>query len=95
MGVDGGLRVRWLGRVRYRDAWALQRRLFERSGEQYLLLLEHPHVFTLGVRALPEHVLVAGTSPITVRASSSGTRSWTCPTSPARAVSTPVGSSRS
>jgi len=58
MGVDGGLRVRWLGRVRYRDAWALQRRLFERSGEQYLLLLEHPHVFTLGVRALPEHVLV-------------------------------------
>jgi len=53
-----GLRVRWLGRVRYRDAWALQRSLMARPGEQYLLLLEHPHVFTLGVRAVAEHVLV-------------------------------------
>ncbi|HEY1634960.1 MAG TPA: lipoyl synthase [Acidimicrobiales bacterium] len=52
------LRARWLGRVRYRDAHALQRALFARGADDYLLLLEHPHVYTLGVRAEPEHVLV-------------------------------------
>jgi lipoic acid synthetase len=52
------LRTRWLGRVRYRDAHALQRALFARSVDDYLLLLEHPHVYTLGVRAQAEHVLV-------------------------------------
>src|SRR3954467_15372999 len=51
------LRVRWLGRVRYQDALAVQRALFG-SGDDYLLLLEHPHVYTLGVRADPAHVLV-------------------------------------
>jgi lipoyl synthase len=45
------LRVRWLGRVRYRDAHALQRGLFQRSADDHLLLLEHPHVYTLGARA--------------------------------------------
>ncbi len=50
------LRVRWLGRVRYRDAHALQRALFQ-SSEDYLLLLEHPHVYTRGVRARPENLL--------------------------------------
>jgi len=45
------LRVRWLGRVRYRDAHALQRGLFTSSPDDHLLLLEHPHVYTLGVRA--------------------------------------------
>jgi lipoic acid synthetase len=52
------LRVRWLGRVRYRDAHALQRALFERSSDDHLLLLEHPYVYTMGVRAKREHVLV-------------------------------------
>ncbi len=52
------LRVRWLGRVRYDDAHALQRALFGGSRDDHLLLLEHPHVFTLGVRADPAHVLV-------------------------------------
>ena len=52
------LRARWLGRVRYDDAHALQRALFARAGDDYLLLLEHPHVYTLGVRARAEHVLV-------------------------------------
>ena len=52
------LRVRWLGRVRYRDAHALQHALFARAVDDYLLLLEHPHVYTLGVRARREHVLV-------------------------------------
>ena len=51
------LRVRWLGRVPYRDAHALQHGLFAAS-DDWLLLLEHPHVFTLGVRADPTHVLV-------------------------------------
>ncbi len=52
------LRVRWLGRVAYRDAHALQRALFDRSPDDHLLLLEHPHVYTMGVRADPAHVLV-------------------------------------
>ena len=52
------LRVRWLGRVRYQDGHALQKALHRRSGDDHLLLLEHPHVFTLGVRADLEHVTV-------------------------------------
>ena len=52
------LHVRWLGRVPYREAWALQRGLYERSPADHLLLLEHPHVYTLGVRADMRHVLV-------------------------------------
>ena len=51
------MRGRWLGRVRYQDALALQHGLFE-GGDEHLLLLEHPHVYTLGVRAKLEHVLV-------------------------------------
>jgi lipoic acid synthetase len=51
------LRLRWLGRVPYREAWALQRALYERSADDHLLLLEHPHVYTLGVRADMRHVL--------------------------------------
>ena len=53
------MRVRWLGRVRYQDAHALQRALFGApAGHDWLLLLEHPHVYTLGVRASLDHVLV-------------------------------------
>ncbi len=52
------LRVRWLGRVPYREAWALQRSLHATSSDDHLLLLEHPHVYTLGVRADMRHVLV-------------------------------------
>ena len=51
------LRVRWLGRVSYRDAHACQQAMFERSGD-YLLLLEHPHVFTLGLRGDEANILV-------------------------------------
>jgi lipoyl synthase len=50
--------VRWLGRVRYRDAHAVQHALHDRSSDDHLLLLEHPHVYTLGVRADLSHVLV-------------------------------------
>jgi lipoic acid synthetase len=52
------LHVRWLGRVRYWDAHVLQQALSASGGDEYLLLLEHPHVYTLGVRAKPEHILV-------------------------------------
>ena len=52
------LRVRWLGRVGYQDAHAVQSALWARSDDDHLLLLEHPHVYTLGVRADPAHVLV-------------------------------------
>src|SRR5262245_42063203 len=53
------LRVRWLGRVAYRDAHALQHGLFTHSPDDHLLLLEHPHVFTLGPRGSLDHLLVA------------------------------------
>jgi len=52
------LHVRWLGRVRYGDAHVLQQALCKAGPTEYLLLLEHPHVYTLGVRAKAEHVLV-------------------------------------
>ena len=52
------LRIRWLGRVPYSEAHELQRALYERSADDHLLLLEHPHVYTLGVRADMAHVLV-------------------------------------
>ncbi len=51
------LRVRRLGTVGYEEAHALQRALAERARDDYLLVLQHPHVFTLGVRADPAHVL--------------------------------------
>lgn len=53
------LRVRWLGRVAYREALAVQEALFNHGTEDHLLLLEHPHVFTHGPRAdLAANVLV-------------------------------------
>jgi lipoic acid synthetase len=52
------LRARWLGRVPYGEADRLQRALHERATDDYLLLLEHPHVYTLGTTADPAHVLV-------------------------------------
>jgi len=47
------LRTRWLGRLPYSEAWELQRALREgrsegRTPDDYLLLLEHPHVYTIG-----------------------------------------------
>lgn len=44
------METRWLGRVAYDEALALQRALFG-SPSDYLLLLEHPPTYTLGVRA--------------------------------------------
>src|SRR3546814_8342000 len=51
------LHVRWLGRVSYVDAHALQRGLFTSSSDDHLLLLEHPHVYPLGVRGDLGHLL--------------------------------------
>ncbi|MGH9304467.1 MAG: lipoyl synthase [Acidimicrobiales bacterium] len=51
------LRVRWLGQVRYGDAGPLQRALHDSGRGDYLLLLEHPSVYTLGVRTKHEHLL--------------------------------------
>ncbi len=53
------LRIRWLGRVRYEEALDLQHALRDSRTGDYLLLLEHPHVYTLGVRTKPEHLLDA------------------------------------
>ncbi|TMD51956.1 MAG: lipoyl(octanoyl) transferase LipB [Chloroflexi bacterium] len=51
----------WLGSVPYRRAWDLQRSLVEsvRAGAtgDTLLLLEHPHVYTLGRKGTADHVL--------------------------------------
>ena len=52
------MHIRWLGRVAYRDAHALQTGLFTSSPDDHLLLLEHPHVYTLGVRADLGNLLV-------------------------------------
>ncbi len=52
----------WLGRVEYAQAWALQSTLVERrqrgaTGDT-VLLLEHPHVVTLGRRGRMDDVLL-------------------------------------
>ena len=50
-----------LGEVEYAEAWDLQRDVARRRGENELpdalLLLEHPHTYTLGRRAIIEDVL--------------------------------------
>jgi lipoyl(octanoyl) transferase len=55
------VRASWLGSVPYLEAWDLQaelvRELRAGAGEDTLLLLEHPHVFTLGKAASPTDLL--------------------------------------
>ena len=58
------LHVRWLGRVGYEDAWALQRGIFSRSADNHLLLLEHPHVFTLGPNGDESNLLGEPGAPV-------------------------------
>lgn len=58
------LRVRWLGRMAYREAWDLQKafwegRLRDRSRADYLLLVEHPHVYTVGRNGDGSHLLIS------------------------------------
>ena len=55
------LRVAWLGRIGYREAWTLQKRLAHARADGHipdtLLLLEHDAVLTLGRQADEAHVL--------------------------------------
>ena len=57
------LRTRWLGRIPYTEAWDLQRAFHEgrvrgRTVDDYLLLLEHPPVFTIGRNGDSTNLLV-------------------------------------
>jgi lipoic acid synthetase len=49
--TDHALHVRWLGRVPYDEAFAVQDALFRHGTHNHLLLLEHRHVFTYGSRS--------------------------------------------
>jgi lipoyl(octanoyl) transferase len=57
------IRATWLGRVPYREAWDLQKRLAAARADEtigdHLLLLEHPAVLTLGRQADERHVLAS------------------------------------
>lgn len=59
------LHVRWLGRTKYRDAYALQHALALRGTDDWLLCQEHEPTYTMGVRTDPASVLV---DPATVGA---------------------------
>ncbi len=50
-GTSHPLSIRWLGRVPYDEAWAVQRALHRYGTRHHLLLLEHDHVFTYGPHA--------------------------------------------
>jgi lipoic acid synthetase len=52
------LRIRSLGSVPYHEASELQHALASGTSDDYLLVLQHPHVYTLGVHADPTHVLI-------------------------------------
>jgi lipoyl(octanoyl) transferase len=57
------IQAEWLGRIGYREAWALQKELVERraAGDipDRVLLLEHDAVLTLGRQADETHVLAS------------------------------------
>ena len=61
--VRAPIDARWLGRIDYRVAYALQKRLVDAraAGEiaDQLLLLEHPAVLTLGKNSDPAHILAS------------------------------------
>ena len=59
--------IKHLGRTEYSEAWEIQKRLFEellrqkREGapeEQYVLFVEHPHVYTIGKSGHESNLLV-------------------------------------
>jgi lipoate-protein ligase B len=55
------IQAAWLGTVDYAAAWSWQRELFlgrlDGDRPDTLMLLEHPHTYTLGRRALPEDLV--------------------------------------
>ena len=61
--------IKNLGRTEYSEAWEIQKRFFGQlllqkqqgsAEEQYLLLVEHPHVYTLGKSGHESNLLVNG-----------------------------------
>jgi lipoyl(octanoyl) transferase len=63
LGATAPIHSRWLGRIGYREAHALQKRhVDERAAGRIpdqLLLLEHPAVLTLGKNSDPAHILAS------------------------------------
>ncbi len=64
LGPADTLRTRWLGRLPYAEAWDLQRAFHEgrstgRTPDDYLLLCEHPPVYTIGRNASDGNLLVS------------------------------------
>jgi lipoyl(octanoyl) transferase len=61
MSKSQNVRACWLGSTPYQEAWDLQAEIVAavRDGSQpdTLLLLEHPHVFTMGKAASADHLL--------------------------------------
>ncbi len=58
------LRIRWLGRLPYAEAWDLQKAIWEgraigRTRDDYLLLVEHPHTFTVGRNGDGSNLVIA------------------------------------
>lgn len=56
------LRIRWLGKLPYEEAWDLQRAFHEgvakgRTPDDYLLLVEHPPVYTVGRNGHDENLV--------------------------------------
>ncbi len=56
--MSRNLQFRWLGKTSFADAEAIQNSLFSAKGKDYMLLLEHLPVYTQGIRASQEEVLV-------------------------------------
>jgi lipoate-protein ligase B len=61
MSKSRNVRASWLGSTPYREAWDLQAEIVaairDGSAPDTLLLLEHPHVFTMGKAASADHLL--------------------------------------
>jgi len=61
--VTAPIEARWLGRMDYREAHALQKHLVDQRAAgrigDHLLLLEHPPVLTLGKHSDPAHIVAA------------------------------------
>ena len=71
--ADRPLQVRWLGRASYEEVWDLQKQIFD-SDADYLFLVEHEPVFTMGVRTDKANLLdsIEETDAAVVRANRGG-----------------------
>jgi lipoate-protein ligase B len=62
--INSPIRVVWLGRMPYADAWEQQKQLVAQiaAGQEpdHLLLVEHPPTYTFGRRGKQEHLLLDG-----------------------------------